>query len=186
MPPEPLVRAARALSLILATLLIVTGTLTEQAHATGVDHVTRVNLCWQPAAPRWFHRDLVTAIRLSGDLPRGWAGSPSIARIVCWQDTNFDAAFHAHGNGQRWHGLFAMTVPEVESIAGPWMSANAHELILSPACFVAGWAACPKTASNERIVQQLIAGLRWIWLDYGRPLAAWRYVVRTGRFTSYP
>ena len=186
MPPAPTVRAARALPLMLAAVLLVTGTLAEQAHATGIDHVTRINPCWQPAAPRWFHRDLVTAIRLSGDLPMSWASAPSIPRIICWQDTGFDPAFHARGNGQRWHGLFAMTVPEVQSIAGPWMSATPHELILSPRCFVGGWAACPKTAPNERTVQQLIAGLRWIWIDYGTPSAAWRFILRTGRFTSYP
>jgi murein DD-endopeptidase MepM/ murein hydrolase activator NlpD len=28
--------------------------------------------------------------------------------------------------------------------------------------------------------------MRWIWLIYGRPIAAWHHIVRTGRFDSYP
>src|SRR5262249_46621237 len=53
-------------------------------------------------------------------------------------------------------------------------------------CFAHGWDACRRTTANTRLIQQLIAGLRWIWLDYGRPLVAWRHIVRTGRFDSYP
>ncbi len=32
----------------------------------------------------------------------------------------------------------------------------------------------------------MIAGLRWIWLNYGNPTAAWGHITRTGRFNSYP
>jgi murein DD-endopeptidase MepM/ murein hydrolase activator NlpD len=28
--------------------------------------------------------------------------------------------------------------------------------------------------------------MRWIWLVYGSPVAAWHHIVRTGRFDSYP
>jgi murein DD-endopeptidase MepM/ murein hydrolase activator NlpD len=28
--------------------------------------------------------------------------------------------------------------------------------------------------------------MRWIWLIYGRPSAAWEHIARTGRFNSYP
>jgi len=79
-----------------------------------------------------------------------------------------------------------MTVEEMKTIAGPWLSNDRHELILRPRCFARGWDACPHTTVNTRVVQQLIAGMRWIWLMYGRPAAAWRHIVRTGRFDSYP
>ena len=79
-----------------------------------------------------------------------------------------------------------MTVEEMKTIAGPWLSNDRHELILRPKCFVRGWDACPHKTANSRVVQQLIAGMRWIWLVYGRPIAAWRHIVRTNRFDSYP
>ena len=79
-----------------------------------------------------------------------------------------------------------MTVEEMKTIAGPWLSNDRHELILRASCFVRGWDACPHTTANARIVQQLIAGMRWIWLVYGRPIVAWHHIERTGRFNSYP
>jgi len=39
---------------------------------------------------------------------------------------------------------------------------------------------------NGAIIQQIIAGLRWIWLNYGSPGTAWEFIQRTGRFDSYP
>ena len=59
---------------------------------------------------------------------------------------------------------------------------------LSTKCFVWGWAKCPRKEGNTRIVQQEIAGLRWIWLDYGWPKNAWNHIVGpgSGRFDSYP
>src|SRR6185312_4970883 len=42
------------------------------------------------------------------------------------------------------------------------------------------------TTANAAVIQQLIAGMRWIWLNYGTPTAAWGHIQRTGRFTSYP
>jgi Peptidase family M23 len=142
--------------------------------------------CRSPRVPPRFHHHLVVAIRLSRNLPRDWASSPYITRIICWQGTGFSTRFHAYGPGQKWIGMFAMTRREVQTIAGPWMSNDRDELILSPTCFARGWDACPETTANSRLVQQLIAGLRWIWLNDGRPKVAWRQIVRTGRFNSFP
>ena len=142
--------------------------------------------CRNPRVPKGFHRNLVTAIRLSGNLPKAWADSPNIPRIICWQHTGFDVDFRASGYKQQWYGLFAMTKQEVKTIKGPWMSNDRYELILSPTCFAKGWDACPHKGTNTKRTQQLIAGLRWIWLLYGRPMTAWHHIVATGRFSSYP
>jgi peptidase M23-like protein len=142
--------------------------------------------CRSPHIPAHFRKHVVTAIRLSGNLPIAWADSPYLAKIICWQGTKFDTSFVARAPWHRWHGEFAMTVEEMRTIAGPWLSNDRHELILRPRCFVGGWDACPHKKANTRSVQQLIAGMRWIWLIYGRPAAAWRHVVRTRRFDSYP
>lgn len=142
--------------------------------------------CRNPDVPKKFHRHLVTAIQASGNLPKGWADSPNIARIICYQHTGFDTDFRATGYKHIWHGLFAMTVEEMKDIMGPWLSNDRTELILTPACFVQGWDACKHTAANTKTSQQLIAGLRWIWLMYGRPKRAWRHIKVTGRFNSYP
>jgi hypothetical protein len=146
----------------------------------------RCNHPSQPVQPLWFHRQLIAAIRISGDLPARWARSPDIASIVCWQGTSFAPRFAARGPGHRWHGIFAMTTQELQTMFGPWMTANRHAYRLSRACFLRGWGACPHVAGNTLIVQQIIAGLRWIWLNYGTPLNAWRFIQRTGRFNSYP
>lgn len=136
--------------------------------------------------PKGFHDHLVTAVRVSGNLPAGWAGSRYLAKIVCWQGTGFDTTFRARAPEHLWHGVFAMTVAEMKMIAGPWLSNDPNELILNPVCFVHGWDACRHTVADTRVVQQLIAGMRWIWLMYGDPHRAWRHIVRTHRFDSYP
>lgn len=166
------------------TMLLVSGPLAASPVASAAD--MKPADCRNPKVPSRFHDRVVAAIRLSGNLPIAWADSPYLAKIVCWQDTAFDAGFFARAPGHRWHGVFAMTVQEMKTIAGPWLSNDRHELILSPVCFVHGWDACPHKTANTRIVQQLIAGMRWIWLVYGRPSAAWRHITSTGRFDSYP
>jgi hypothetical protein len=145
-----------------------------------------VSSCRNPSVPRNFHRHLVSAIRLSGNLPRGWASSPNIPRIICYQHSGFSTDFRDTSYKHVWHGLFAMTVEEMKTVMGPWLSNDRNELILRPACFVQGWDACKHTAANTKTTQQLIAGLRWIWLMYGRPKKAWRHIKVTGRFDSYP
>src|SRR5262245_44028302 len=141
--------------------------------------------CRRPDAPPPFHRQVRLAIRLSGNLPRTWAASPYLAKIVCWQGTGFSTGFQAYGPRQKWIGVFAMTKREMQTIAGPWLSNDRNELILHPDCFIHGWDACPHRTKNTRVVQQLVAGMRWIWLNYGRPHVAWRHIVKTGRFNSY-
>lgn len=192
MPLENLVPAAavrRALPAFLLTALLLTASIVHPpaaaAGSTSAADVT-VQDCRTSKPPAGFHHSLVVAIHASRNLPPSWADAPSIPWIVCWQDTGFDPAFSARGYGQRWHGLFAMTVGEMQTIQGPWMSNDRDELILSAACFVHGWDACPKVTANTRTTQQLIAGLRWIWLNYGSPIVAWRHILRTGRFDSSP
>jgi hypothetical protein len=142
--------------------------------------------CNHAGRPAWFQRQLVTAIRISRDLPASWARSSYLGPIVCWQGTNFRARFAAREGVQRWHGIFAMTVEEMQTVFGTWMTASRNAYRLSPACFVRGWAACPRVGGNTMVVQQIIAGLRWIWLNFGTPRAAWRFIKQTGRFNSYP
>ena len=143
--------------------------------------------CKDPSAPKHFHRDLVRSIRISRDLPERWADSPFIARIVCWQGTDFREDFVEHGHAYHdWHGAFAMTTEEVETIAGPWMIGDRNGLHLEARCFVRGWERCSHTTANTRVVQQTIAGLRWIRLNFGTPKAAWINIRRTSRFNSYP
>jgi hypothetical protein len=75
--------------------------------------------------PRRFHRQVVQAIKISGDLPREWADSPALARIACWQGAGFDTGFRERGRAYYvWRGMFAMTVEEVETIFGRWMTAE--------------------------------------------------------------
>jgi hypothetical protein len=174
----------RALIPVAVAALLVAGTF--GAPASAGDGPSRPRDCRNPKVPATFHKRLVTAIRVSGNLPRKWADSPYLAKIVCWQDTSFDTTFRKKGRVQAWHGVFAMTIHEAKAIAGPWLSNDRYELILNPVCFVHGWDACPHTTANSRIIQQLIAGMRWIWLIYGRPITAWEHIVRTGRFNSYP
>jgi murein DD-endopeptidase MepM/ murein hydrolase activator NlpD len=106
---------------------------------------------------------------------------------VCWQGTGFDAGFHANGDAyHEWHGLFAMTVEEMETIMGPWNIDNRDGFVLTSKCFIWGWERCTRTPENARTTQQEIAALRWIWLDYGDPRTAWTHIEGTGRFDSYP
>jgi hypothetical protein len=142
--------------------------------------------CRRPEVPASFHRQVRLAIRLSGNLPREWSASPYLAKIVCWQGTGFSTGFRAYGPRQTWLGVFAMSKREMQTIAGPWLSNDRHELILDPDCFARGWDACPHRTEDTRAVQQLVAGMRWIWLMYGRPRVAWRHIAKTGRFDSYP
>jgi hypothetical protein len=142
--------------------------------------------CRNPDVPSGFRKHLVTAIRVSGNLPMSWADAKNIRRIICWQQTDFSSDFRAAGYQQRWIGIFAMTRREVRTIRGPWLSNDPNELILDPDCFVHGWRACPHRTANSKSAHQLIAGLRWIWLLYGDPSRAWQHIRETGRFNSYP
>lgn len=51
--------------------------------------------CRRPDTPKGFHHQLRLAIRLSGNLPPDWAGSPYIPKIACWQGTGFSTGFQA-------------------------------------------------------------------------------------------
>jgi len=143
--------------------------------------------CAHPAPPAWFHDTVTRAIAISKGIPTWWASSPYVARIVCWQGTVFDKDFQAMGGSRHvWHGIFAMTVEEMETIQGPWMIRDRHGYHLSADCFVSGWDQCSHTTGHTARVQQIIAALRWIWLEYGTPKAAWQRILATGRFDSYP
>ncbi|HEY6568228.1 MAG TPA: M23 family metallopeptidase [Actinomycetota bacterium] len=143
--------------------------------------------CFNPEVPKSFQRQVTRAIRISRDLPIKWADSPVIAKIACWQGTDFRTGFRKRGGSNFvWHGMFAMTKEEVKTIFGTWMTADRNAYKLSLDCFVGGWNACPHTAANNAWAQQIIAGLRWVWLNYGTPAAAWGHIKRTGRFNSLP
>lgn len=143
--------------------------------------------CYQPDPPRRFQRQVRAAIRVSRDLPREWADAPELAKIVCWQGSGFRTDFRKVGGARFvWRGLFAMTVEEMQTIVGTWMTADRDALRLQVRCFTRGWAACPNTIANAAWAQQLIAGLRWIWLNHGTPAAAWAHIKATGRFNSLP
>jgi hypothetical protein len=143
--------------------------------------------CRRPSVPDWFHDSLVTSIAISKDLKAGWADSPDIARIICWQGSNFDVAYAPAGDDfHAFHGMFGMTVEEVEEIAGPWHLADRNGFRLSTKCFVWGWSKCERKDEYSRTTQQEIAGLRFIWLMYGTPKVAWNHVVKTRRFSSLP
>ena len=172
---------------VVAGLALVLGGLTIVAPRTAHAGARAPAACYDPDVPRHFRRQVATAIRISRDLPRAWARSPFVARIVCWQGTDFDQDFVAHGRSYYdWHGMFAMTTQEVETIFGTWMTSSRNAFRLTPRCFVRGWDACSNTVANADRTQQIIAGLRWIWLQYGNPTAAWGHIKRTGRFNSYP
>ena len=163
------------------------GTQPVSAAPSSSELPTPLDACTQPTVPAWFHKSLVTAIHVARDLQPSWAGSPYIGKIVCWQGTGFDVKFHARNNSyHRWHGLFAMTTQELQTSAGVWMTRTRNAYELTNACFEQGWDACPHTVATTRIVQQDIAGLRWIWLNFGTPRAAWHHIVLTRRFNSYP
>ena len=169
----------------LVGLALIGGILQVAASAPASASVVVPGACNHPAEPAWFHRQVVAAIHISNDLPASWGRSPFIAQIACWQGARFRPAFAARGPGHRWHGIFAMTVEEMQTVTGQWMvGPNAYRL--SAPCFIRGWAACPRVAGNTSIIQQLIAGLRWIWMNYGAPATAWRFILAHGRFNSYP
>ena len=169
---------------VLTAILIAAG-LSATTQTAAAATITPTD-CVNPKVPDMFRRHLITAIRVSGNLPLRWKDAPNIPRIICWQQTRFSTDFHASGYKQQWFGVFAMSRREVKTVMGPWLSNDRYELILNPKCFVHGWGACPHTTANTRSAQQLIAGLRWIWLMYGQPSTAWQHILRTGRFNSYP
>jgi Membrane proteins related to metalloendopeptidases len=173
------------LSIVAIAAVFVGSTMSSPVLASPAD--TPVQACAHPEVPVWFHKSLATAIHVSHNLPPAWAGSPYLAKIICWQGSGFSAKFLEHSHSyHQWHGIFAMTMEEMRTVAGPWMSNNPLEFKLSAPCFLAGWDRCVHTTANTRTVQQEIAGLRWIWLTYGTPKAAWAYIVRTARFNSLP
>ena len=79
-----------------------------------------------------------------------------------------------------------MTLQEMQSVEGPELGNDRDGLVLHSSCFLHGWDGCKPKVANTRIIQQLVAGMRWIWWVYGRPVTAWRQIERTGRFNSYP
>jgi hypothetical protein len=143
--------------------------------------------CRHPDVPDWFHDSLVTSIRISKDLPPSWADSPYLGRIICWQGSAFDVTFAPPGDAfHAFHGLFAMTVQEVEMIAGPWHLSNRYGFRLSTKCFEWGWVKCERKDEFSRTTQQEIAGMRWTWLMFGTPKTAWQHIAKTGRYSSFP
>jgi Peptidase family M23 len=143
--------------------------------------------CDHPAPPAWFHDAVANSIQIAKGIPAWWADSPYLAKIVCWQGTGFHKAFEAKGGPlHTWHGIFAMTVEELQTIQGPWMIKDRTGYHLSADCFVSGWDSCSHTAGNTATNQQIMAALRWIWLEYGTPKAAWERILATSRFDSYP
>jgi hypothetical protein len=179
---------ASVMTVALITTVLLAGPVGSASAATSSPSLPApVDVCAHPTVPRWFHKSLATAIRVSRDLHPSWAGSPFIAKIVCWQGTDFNVKFHARNHSyHRWHGLFAMTVQEMQTSFGEWMTRTRDAYHLSTKCFVMGWDACSHDIATTRIVQQDIAGLRWIWLNFGTPRAAWHHIVLTARFDSYP
>ena len=150
------------MTLCLLATVLATGTFARALPASAA--VSTPSDCRNPSIPAGFHKEVITAIRASKDLPIAWGRSPYLLKIACWQGTAFDTRFSAHAPEHVWHGLFAMTVREMAEIAGPSLGNDRDGLILQPACFVGGWDACRHTISNTRIVQQLVAGMRWIWM----------------------
>ena len=178
-------RRRTAIALFVAAALVMTGSGSVADAPAASAAVSSPHDCEDPQVPSGFRSEIATAIRVSRDLPAGWADSPHLARIVCWQDSAFDPAFVADGPQHRWHGVFAMTTEEMRSVGGPELGNDRDGLVLHPRCFVHGWAACKPKVANVRIVQQLVAAMRWIWWIYGDPVTAWRQIERTGRFNSY-
>lgn len=188
-PPKAIPRARIALISVISIAVLAGPTAGQQASATPFSGTPArfANPCSSPTAPSWFQRDLARAVKASGDLPANWAHSRYVVKIACWQGLTFRVTFAAHDNNyHRWHGMFAMTGRELATIAGPAEVSNPNAYTVSTKCLVWGWVKCPHRVANMRSVQQLIAALRFIWLNYGHPSAAWENIVRTGRFNSYP
>jgi murein DD-endopeptidase MepM/ murein hydrolase activator NlpD len=175
---------------VMATVASVFGLLgpvPASADVTAAGSAQDLEGCYHPDEPRRFHRHVVKAIEISRDLPRAWAHSRALARIACWQGAGFDTDYREQGRAYYvWRGMFAMTVEEVETIFGRWMTAERGAFELSKKCFKHGWDACPHATANSAWAQQIIAASRWIWLNYGTPTAALAHIKRTGRFNSYP
>jgi murein DD-endopeptidase MepM/ murein hydrolase activator NlpD len=146
-----------------------------------------VQQCQHPTVPKWFGTYLYKAVKVSGDIKPGWARSAFFAKIACWQETAFDGGFRAHNRSyHHWHGIFAMTVQELSLVSGPSEVSNPNAFTVTKDCFIWGWQKCPHLVRNARLIQQLIVAMRFIWLNYGTPKAAWINVRQTGRFNSYP
>ena len=79
-----------------------------------------------------------------------------------------------------------MTLQEMKSVQGPELGNDRTGLVLHARCFLHGWDACTHKVATTRIIQQLVAGMRWIWWVYGDPATAWQHIERTKRFNSYP
>ena len=107
--------------------------------------------CDTPTVPSWFHRNLVKAVKVSGDLPPNWANKAYIAKIACWQGANFQPQFAAHDANHRWHGIFVMTSRELATIAGPAEVSNPKAFGLTAKCWIWGWAKCPHRVANSRV-----------------------------------
>jgi hypothetical protein len=132
--------------------------------------------CASPETPLWFTRSLTRAIArddgahgggaTTSPIPVHWDESPFIARIVCWQ-----GGFRVRFSTRHWHGMYGMTKREVKTVGG------------GDVCYVVVTRSC---TSRRARVQQQIAGMRWIWMLYGSPKAAWIHIERHGRFTSFP
>jgi murein DD-endopeptidase MepM/ murein hydrolase activator NlpD len=170
-------------SLFVASALVLGAAFAEAPAASA--QVSNPNECRNPDIPNGFRTAVATAIRASRNLPAGWAHSPYMAKIICWQDTGFAGAFVDDGPQHRWHGMFAMTLQEVKSVQGPELGNDRTGLVLHSRCFLHGWDTCKRKAATARIVQQLVAAMRWIWWVYGNPATAWGNIQRTGRFNSY-
>ena len=73
--------------------------------------------CVDPDVPAWWHDTVANSIAISKGLPESWASSRFLPRIVCWQGTNYDRDFRArNGPLHVWHGIFAMTIEELETM----------------------------------------------------------------------
>jgi hypothetical protein len=156
-------RPGRLLAALLVALTCVLGAPPRAAQA---EPASTVAGCRNPDVPRSFHRHLVGAIEVSGNLPRGWAGSPYIAKIVCWQGTAFDPSFLARSDDQIWHGVFAMTSREVETIAGPGMSNETSRIrritgtVIPEACGCAAGTA-PRRVATRALERYRPRAQRW-------------------------
>ncbi|TMK33045.1 MAG: hypothetical protein E6G58_13775, partial [Actinobacteria bacterium] len=84
---------------LLATVLA-TGTFAHPMPASAA--VSRPRDCQNPSIPKGFHKEVVTAIRASKDLPIAWARSPYLPKIACWQGTACDPRFRARAPEHVW------------------------------------------------------------------------------------
>src|SRR6266704_974464 len=127
---------AGGIAVALAIALALPAVQPSEAFASAA-HVGPAAACKRPDVPIWFHRSLATAIHVSRDLPPSWAGSPYLAKLVCWQGTDFSVTFRRASAGYHvWHGLFAMTIEEMQTVGGQWLTRTRGGYELSTPCFV--------------------------------------------------